>query len=317
MAWPTANEYYTNIDGMRMGYAAIARAIAEFEPVTMLANESDAHDAEQRCGPDVEVLVWLLDDSWTRDTGPTFLTNDVEVAATDWQFNAYGKTWFGHTEDAQIARRILEHTSMRRFEAPIFLEEGAIHTDGEGTLLTTDSVALNPNRNPHLDEARANSIFHEYLGIDKVIWLNKVMEYDDTDGHVDNLACFARPGLVLAISETDKTDPHFAAIQANLKTLRQAKDAKGRKLDVVEIHQPTRQEYNGQRLPFSYINFYIANDAIIVPTFNDSMDEAARATLAKEFSERTIVQVDGIEVTKAGGCVHCITQQQPLGTNNH
>ena len=186
-----------------------------------------------------------------------------------------------------------------------------MHTDGSGTLLTTESVVLNPNRNPGLTRAAAEEIFRAYLGIEKVIWLDKALEVDHTDGHVDNLASFVRPGVVTALTEPDPSDPHHEPLRENLRRLQLEPDACGRPLQVVGIRQPGRREHAGERLGMSYINYYIANGGIVFPTFDDPADEPARKALARVFPEREIVSVPGTEIVKGGGCIHCITQQEP------
>ena len=312
MAWPPGRPEYANNDAMRSAYADVAKAIARFEPVTMIANKNDVVDAVQRCGTSVDVVPWSLDDAWSRDSGPTYLVDDNGgIAGVDWKFNCWGKLTPSYAEDAAMAERILARTATRRFAAPIYLEGGGIHTDGEGTLLTTENVVLNPNRNPELTSTAADEIFTNFLGSQKVFWLEHVMEYDDTDGHIDNLVCFARPGMVLALAESNRDDAHYQPMQNNLQRLRAARDAQGRALDIIEIHQPQRREYRGKRLPLSYINFYIANGGIIMPKFDEPTDEPARDALAEVFPEHEIVQVAGVEIVKGGGCLHCITQQQP------
>ena len=278
----------------------------------MIANQKDVHEARRLCGSDVQVLPWNLDDSWVRDSGPTWVTDGKGViAGVDWKFNCWGRISSNYEQDAQMARRILEKAGHDRYEVPIYLEGGGIHTDGQGTLLTTDNVVLNPNRNPGLTREAAEKIFTDYLGIKKTIWLNHVMDWDDTDGHVDNLACFVRPGVVVALGEADPGDSHYHAIQENIGILRSETDANGCPLEVHEIYQPARRDADGHRQPLSYINFYIANGGIVVPGFSDSKDAAAAETLKALFPDRTVVQVPGLEIERGGGCVHCITQQQP------
>lgn len=312
MAWPPGQEYYPDTPAMRREYAGVARAISRFEPVTMIANENDAEEAHQLCGPDVMVLPWLLDDSWARDSGPTWVVDgNGGMAGIDWKFNCWGRTTNPYEEDALMASRILAVAGHDRYEVPIYLEGGGIHTDGEGTLLTTDNVVRNPNRNPGLTREAAERIFTDYLGVKKTIWLNHVMEWDETDGHVDNLACFVRPGVIVALTESDSRDSHYEAIQGNLEILRSETDAQGRPLDVHEIHQPARLDADGHRQPLSYINFYIANGGIVVPGFSDANDAAAAQKLQGLFPEHTVVQVPGLDIERGGGCVHCITQQQP------
>ncbi|MEE9217758.1 MAG: agmatine deiminase family protein [Acidobacteriota bacterium] len=311
MGWPCSLKTHPDLEAARDAYAAIARAIAAFEPLIMLTNPAEAKDAGRRCGDAVRIVSWPIDDAWTRDTGPTYVIDGGGgLGGVDWPFNGYGK-FPDYEEDARMASRILEHTRARRFEAPIILEGGGIHTDGEGTLLTTENVVLNPNRNPGLTRKEADEVFRNFLGVENVIWLDKAMDFDDTDGHIDNLATFVAPGVVAALSEVDPSDSQYAALQENLRRLKKATDAKGRPLEILEIRQPAWRDFRGKRLAFSYINHYIANGGIVLPTFDDPMDEEAREAFARAFPKRRIAQVPGTEVVKAGGCIHCITQQQP------
>ncbi len=314
MAWPTDSDVYTNTDGLREAYAQTARAIARFEPVIMLCNEGDVEDARRRCGGAVEVVEWCIDDSWTRDSGPTFVINrEGRVAVVDWVFNGWGGLSPSYEDDAALARRIAAWCDVPCYPAPITLEGGAIHTDGQGTLLTTESVVLNENRNPGLGRKDAEAVFRAFLGVEKVIWLENVMEYDETGGHVDNLACFVAPGVVALLSEKDPADPQAASMRENARRLKRETDARGRVLEVIEIQQPARRTWQGHRLPLSYINFYLANEAVILPVFDDPADGAAVQALKRLFPRRAVVAVSGVEIVKGGGCIHCITQQQPSG----
>jgi agmatine deiminase len=312
MLWPCEPDTFPDLDIARDAYGRVARAIARFEPLRMIANADAADDARKHCGDGVEVVSMPIGDSWARDTGPTYLVDGRgNLAGVDWPFNAYGGLYDDFEEDAAIARRILERSGVHRYPAPIFLEGGAVHTDGSGTLLTTESVVLNPNRNPGLTRTDADEIFRAFLGVEKVIWLDEALEVDSTDGHVDNLACFVRPGVVTALIEPDPTDPHHEPLRENLRRLQLEPDARGRPLQVVEIRQPARREFRGERLAMSYINFYIADGGIVLPSFDDPADQPASEALAQAFPGREIVSVPGVEIVKGGGCIHCITQQEP------
>ena len=312
MSWPCEPEVFPDLPLGRDAYAAVARAIARFEPVTMIANPHHVANAQTRCGDTVEVLAIEIDDSWTRDTGPTYLVDGRGgLGGVDWPFNNYGELTPDYENDKLVAGRILKHSGARRFEAPFILEGGAIHTDGEGTLLTTENVVLNPNRNPDLTKEKAEEVFRVHLGVEKVIWLDNALDVDSTDGHVDNLACFVRPGVVAALVAEDRADSQYAPLQENLERLRSAQDAAGRSLEIIEICQPSRREFQGERLPMSYINFYIANGGIVLPVFDDPADKPAIEAIERAFPDRVVVPVPGINIVRSGGCVHCITQQEP------
>ncbi len=313
MAWPCRQETWGDrLDDARDAYAAVAQAIAEYEPVTMVANPQDVAAASINCGRGVDVLPMDLDDSWMRDIGPTFLLDGKGgIAGSDWHFNAWGHKYDYFNNDARLAESLLDHLDIRRFDAPFILEGGAIHSDGEGTVLTTETVLLNPNRNPGMDKAETEKALCDWLGAVKVIWLPAGMHNDETDGHVDNLACFARPGVVLAASCPDEADPNYEILRANTEFLRASTDAKGRTLEVATIDQPTRMDDHGERLASSYINFYIADRGIVMPSFEDRRDAAARRTIAQAFPYHKVTQVSAVDIIRGGGGIHCITQQQP------
>ena len=313
MAWPPEQRrnIYPNLDAMRSQYANVASAIAEFEPVMLLATTETVGDATRQCSTNVEVIEQVLDDAWLRDIGPTFVLNESgQLGGVDWQFNCWGDPDSAHQTDATIARVINDLCGATNVPTSIFLEGGAIHSNGNGLLLTTENVVLNNNRNPGLTRLDAERLFAEYLGVEKVVWLDHALEYDDTDGHVDNLACFSDHGVALVLSESDPEDPNYARLSRNIDALSKT-TANGNLLEIIEIQQPARQEYRGERLPLSYINFYIANGGVVLPEFNDPMDQPALEAIAAAFPDRAIVQLPALELTKGGGCIHCITQQQP------
>ena len=316
MAWPCREAHWgERLDAAREASAEVARAIAAFEPVTMIANPENLAEVSLRCGAGVACLPLAHDDSWMRDIGPTFVVDAKGgVAGVDWRFNAWGELFHPYDRDAAVARAVLEHLELPRYAPPLVLEGGAIHVDGEGTLLTTEQCLLNPNRNPDLSKAEIEALLGAHLGVRQVIWLGQGLEDDKTDGHVDNLACFVRPGVVLALSTEDPEDGNYAALADNLARLRAAKDAKGRALEVVEMPQPERGEGgDGLRLGKSYVNFYIANGGVVLPSFEDAKDGSAHEILAKCFPERALRQVPALDIVHGGGGIHCITQQQPSG----
>ncbi len=314
MAWP-CNEivFRDRLDAAREAYAAVARAVADFEPVTMFANPEDEDDAAARCGASVTVVPQPLDDSWARDIGATFVTDGKgRLAGIDWKFNAWGGEYPHWEKDAEVAAAMIARERAEQYPMPVFMEGGGLHTDGAGTVLTTDSVILNPNRNPGLTQAEADEILTRALGAKQVIWLDgEALEYDDTDGHIDNLACFVREGVIATLVAADPADPQHGRLKANAERLRAARDANGKPFEVVEIAHPAKRVEHGNRLALSYINFYIANGAVIAPIFDDPADAPAIETLRGLFPERRVIPLPGIEVVRGGGCFHCITQQVP------
>lgn len=311
MVWPE------NYDEVCAGYTEVAKAIAAFEKVTMIVGKDTAGDAEKLCGGAVEYLTIPHNDAWCRDNGPTFLRGrDRQLAGMNWQFNAWGGKYPHYELDNQVAPAVLKQFSVPRFDSPLILEGGSIHTDGEGTLLTTRECLLNPNRNPGLAQEEIEAELKRRLKITKIIWLNKGLYGDETDGHVDNIACFGKPGVIILQVCHDKGDPNYEITLENLELLKNAADASGRKLSVIEIPQPPARYYRGGRLTLSYLNFYLVNGGVILPVFGGDAaqsDRRAIETLQTVFPDRRIVPVDGTALIKEGGNVHCITQQMPEG----
>lgn len=314
MAWPCRREIWG--DGMkaaRAAYGEVAREISEFEPVTMLANPGDVADVSVRCGSGVKVMPMELDDSWVRDTGPGFVIDGRgAIAGVDWRFNGWGGVHTPFDRDADVARRMLVALSLTRFEAPLVTEGGALHVDGEGTAICTEESLLDRGRNPGLDRAGIEAVLIEYLGVRKVIWLPAGLVGDETKGHVDNIACFARPGMVLVADTDNKRDPSYAILKENIRILEGETDVAGRRLEVVRLPLPRRPVVaDGEVLAASYVNFYRANRGVVIPGFDDDNDAVAARTLSRVYPSIEVVQVSANDILRGGGGIHCITLQQP------
>ncbi len=313
IAWPCRAELWGDgLDAARRAYAEVAQAIHRFEPVTVIARPEDVAEASLLCGEGIGVLPLEIDDSWVRDTGPTFLLGDTgEIAGCNWRFNAWGGKYAHYAEDARLARRLLDHLGLRCFDAPFVLEGGAVHGDGEGTVIATESVLLNDNRNPGLGREEMERLLGAWLGAETVIWLPGGLGADETDGHVDNVACFARPGVVLALDVADEDDPDAETLEENLRILSAARDARGRSLEVVTVERPLDAPAEA-----SYLNFCLVNGGIVVPVFDDPGDEAACRILAAAFPDRELVAVNALDIVRGGGGIHCIVLPQPRGTGD-
>ena len=313
MSWPCHRRTWgEGLQAARDAFARVAQEIAAFEPVVMVCRPEDVTEASLACGSGIEVLPIVIDDSWVRDTGPTFLTGaGGRLAGVDWQYNAWGGLYQPYDHDAELASRILQRLQTRRYIAPLVLEGGGLHVDGEGTVLITETVGLDPNRNPELSRKAVEQVLAGFLGVSTVIWLAGGLEDDDTNGHVDNVACFVAPGVVLALVAEDRTDGNSAVLEENLARLRRAIDAKGRPLRVIPVPQPPRQERDGRRLALSHVNFYVANGAVIAPSFAVPEDDRAFRILRDIFPKRTIIDVPAMDIVAGGGGIHCITQQEP------
>ena len=252
---------------------------------------------------------------WCRDHGPIFLVRDRdgrrERAIVDWGYNAWGGKYPPFDLDDAVPQHIAKQRGLPLFSPGIVMEGGALDVNGLGTLLTTKSCLLNPNRNPHLTAADIERYLCDFLGVRQILWLGDGIEGDDTDGHVDDLSRFVSPTTIVTVVEPDPADPNHAPLQENLKLLRVARDPQGRPFRIVELPMPGRLEYAGRRLPASYANFYIANGLVLLPTYRDPRDAAAIEVLQREFPDRRVVGIDSTELIWGLGSFHCISQQEP------
>jgi agmatine deiminase len=301
------------MEAARGAFARVAHAIRRFEPVTMVVRPEDMAGAMAALAADIAVLAMPLDDSWMRDVGPSFVVDaGGRLAGIHWRFNGWGGKHLPHEKDAALAAGILAHLRLPRHEAPMVLEGGAIAVDGEGTALATEQCLLNPNRNPGMTRGDMEEALHAYLGVRKVIWLGEGLPEDETDGHVDNVACFAGPGTVLLAVADDGADPYAGVAADNRRRLASARDAGGGAVTVVPVPTPEpRPDAKGRRLPMSYLNFYLANGGVVVPAFGSPRDGAALDAIARAFPGRRAVQVPALDIVRGGGGIHCITREQP------
>lgn len=318
MEWPIKEALWTEpFNEVLDAVADVAKKISRFEPVTMLVKPDLLKQAKELCGPSIDFIEIEHDDSWMRDNGPTFILNDKnELAGINWMFNAWGDKYPWEL-DNQIAPKILENFGVPQFDAQIVMEGGSIHVDGEGTLLTTEECLLNKNRNHKLSREEIEETVKKYLNINKIIWLKRGLYGDDTDGHIDNVACFAAPGKIIIQVCPDINDPNYELSQNNLRTLENTLDACGRRLEIIKIEQPPATYLEDTRLTLSYLNFYFVNGGIILPVFGgecSKTDEKAIRTIQDVFKDREVVTVNSLPITWGGGNIHCITQQMPEGT---
>lgn len=335
MLWPQRPDTWRNGGKpAQRAFAEVARQISRFERVTMGVNADQFENARAMLPATVRVVELSSNDAWMRDCGATIVVDDKGVArGVDWNFNAWGglhkMMYFPWDQDELVAAKMLEIESLDRYKAPLVMEGGSFHVDGQGALITTEQCLLHPNRNPALARAEIEQRLSDYLNVDKILWLPRGVYEDETDGHVDNLCCFTRPGVVALTWTDDKADPQYERSAEAYDALKSARDAQDRPLEVHKIHQPnpltmTQEEADGldvvdrafrrpagERLAGSYINFYIANGAIILPQFNDRHDEYARRKIAELFPRHKIIAVQSREILLGGGNIHCITQQQP------
>jgi agmatine deiminase len=335
LAWPERpDNWRLEAKPAQRAYAAVAEAIAASEPVTVAVSDVQFEHCRSLLSPAIRVVEISTDDAWIRDTGPSFVIDgEGGRRGVDWRFNAWGGLqgglYFPWERDERVAAKVLEVEGADRYRAPLVLEGGSIHVDGEGTVMATEECLLNPNRNPGLSREQIEQALFEHLGASKMIWLGQGVCNDETDGHVDNLACFARPGVVLLTWTDDESDPQYAISRDAHERLTAASDARGRSLEVVHLPSPgpitiSEQEAAGvdaaegslprragDRMAASYANFYIANSRIVMPLLDERYDEQAASILHAVFPEREVVGVAAREILLGGGNVHCITQQVP------
>jgi agmatine deiminase len=335
MLWPERQDNWREAARpAQHAFAAVASAIAAFEPVSVGVSPAHYQVARALLPQAVRVIELSHDDSWMRDTGPTFVRNAAaEIRGVDWHFNAWGGLngglYFPWDQDDLVARKVLEIEGRGRYRAPFINEGGALHVDGQGTAMVTEECLLNPNRNPTLNQAQLATLLQSYLGVSRIIWLGKGVINDETDGHVDNLACFVKPGEVCLGWTDNRRDPQYAVSRDAWERLQDARDARGRRLKVHKLPMPrplsirapeaagvvaregTRARSAGERLAGSYVNFYIANGGIVMPLLDVATDKAAAAKLRRLFPKRRVVGVAAREILLGGGNIHCITQQVP------
>ena len=337
MLWPQRpDNWRLGAKPAQRAWVQVATAISQFEPVTVGVNNDQYENARNLLPAHVRVVEISSNDAWMRDCGPTFVVNDEgDVRLVDWDFNAWGGLYdglyFPWDKDQMVPLKISELERVARYKAHLIMEGGSFHVDGEGTVITTEECLLSPGRNPQLSREQIEQHLRDYLNVDQVIWLAKGIDPDETNGHVDDVACFVRPGVVLAAITEVEDDWRYDLLQDNLRHLQDAKDARGRKLEVHTMPMPAIVTYTadevrgidsaegtipravGDKTAASYLNFLIVNGGVIMPVFDDPNDAVAMATLQRLFPDRKVVTVPGREIVLGGGNVHCITQQQPKG----
>ncbi|MFP4460818.1 MAG: agmatine deiminase [Thermotogota bacterium] len=335
MLWPYRSDIWREaaVPAGRV-FATVANLISTSERVYMGIREQDRTIAKRYLSPQITLINLAYNDAWMRDIGPTFLKNRKKrkIRAIDWNFNAWGGTMDGlykdWKKDSLVCSKLFEKNNIDYYKPSVVLEGGAIHVDGKGTLIAVEECVLNKNRNPELNKQQMEIFFSEYLGIKKTIWLPKGVYNDETNGHVDNLCCFAPDGVVLLTWTDDESDPQFEISQQAYDILNNESDARGTALKVDKIHQPgpfymevkeqkglekgdAKNRHAGDRLAASYINFYISNASVILPVFDDFQDTQAIEKIQGHFPKRSVIPVYSREILLGGGNIHCITQQIP------
>ena len=308
MAWPARAELWqAQLAQAKSDYAATATAVVAFEPLTMVcADEAAAAEARAALPGEVDVVVEPIDDSWLRDSGPIFVTGDNRRrVGVHFGFNAWGEKFRPYDRDAAIGGTLVDYVGDPCYRAPLILEGGSICVDGDGTLITTEQCLLHPSRNPDLSREQIERHLIDSLGLERVVWLGQgLVEDRDTDGHVDLIAAFTKRGEVL-LQTVPEGNPNFENCRDNVERL----EAAG--IDVVEMPYLPYSEVEGETVACAYMNFYICNDAVIVPVCGADTDADALARIAEVYPGREAVPVPGAVVAWGGGGPHCITQQVP------
>lgn len=311
LCWPHNRDTWPDgIDEAEREFARFAAVLAEHERVEILVRDAE-HLARvrDRTAPGVQLHIAENQDCWLRDTGPTFVQHAGRLLAVDWTFNAWGGKYPAWQRDDLVAGRVAEIAGVPQLRESLVLEGGALETDGEGTLLLTRSSVL--GRNPGLARASLEERLRRRLGTDRMIWLDAELAGDDTDAHIDQIARFVAPGRVVCARASDPESPDRAPLDACLAALRASRDARGRALEVIELPLPARLEVDGQPLPASHANFYIANGIVVVPGFGGDSDAEAERILAPLFPGRELVVLPSLALVRGLGSFHCLSQQQP------
>ncbi|MFN2530604.1 MAG: agmatine/peptidylarginine deiminase [Pyrinomonadaceae bacterium] len=324
LSWPKDPETWPDrLEQVQTIYLQMIAALAPHEVVNILVdNEETQLELLTRCNltgvSNVRFHQLQTVDAWIRDYGPNFLIDDHGLLAyNDWRFNAWGDKYDQLKKDDRIPSLLQPLLNARRFEPGIILEGGSIEVNGAGCVLTTEQCLLNPNRNPDLSRKEIENYLRNYLNVQKVLWLSQGIEGDDTDGHVDDIARFVSPNLIVCAIEEDKADANYEPLQDNIARLRSMCDVAGRPFKIATIPMPgvvegsSTEKRDLHRLPASYANFYIANNVVLLPTFGHANDSRATETLQQLFSTRRVVPIDCEPLVWGMGTIHCLTQQQP------
>ena len=317
IAWPhNRNDWPGKFSPIPWVYVEIVRHLHRYERVRILTTAPD-RPARMLAGAGVNLnqidfFSFPTDRAWTRDYGPMFVKRGARLAINNWCFNAWAK-YSNWRQDNRVAARAARSLGLPLLEPGIVLEGGAIEVNGLGTLLTTEECLLSSEqqRNPGWTRKDLESVLARRLGVRHFLWLRRGIAGDDTHGHIDDIARFAGPSTVVAAVEENPADENYAALQENLELLQSMKDQDGRPLRVVPLPMPAPLYFDGRRLPASYANFYIANNVVLAPTFNDPRDRVALSVLAEVFPDRQVIGIHSVDLVWGLGTLHCLTQQEP------
>ena len=321
LSWPHKEESWPGkIETIYEPYCQFIKLVAEDQLVRINVADEEmkafALSHIEKSGAKMENISFYFNptnDAWCRDHGPAFVINREtgEKAIVDWGYNAWGGKYPPFDLDDVVPTKIAKEFNLKLFTPPIVMEGGSVEFNGKGTILTTTACLLNENRNPHLNKEQIETYLKDYYGQDQVLWLGDGIVGDDTDGHIDDITRFVSEDTVLTVVEEDKSDENYALLQENLENLKSMKLLDGRSLKVIELPMPRPVEYDEQRLPASYANFYIANNVVIAPVFNDKNDQKALEIIQSVFPDKKVIGIDSVDIIWGLGSFHCLSQQEP------
>ncbi|NBY25149.1 MAG: agmatine deiminase family protein [Chitinophagaceae bacterium] len=322
LSWPHKEASWPGkIHSIFPSYAQFIKELVKGEEVKInvvnTAMQQFATQTLEKAGVDLSRVKFFLhptNDAWCRDHGPAFLINPSAAqpkAIVDWGYNAWGDKYPPYDLDDVIPTLIARHYNYPVYYPGIVMEGGSVEFNGAGTVLTSTACLLNPNRNPHLNQAQIEEYLRAYYGVEQVLWVDEGIVGDDTDGHIDDTVRFVNEDTVLTVVETNRSDENYSLLQHNLKQLKSMRLSNGKQLNIVEIPMPEPLSYEGQRLPCSYANFYIANQSVIVPVFNSKNDDKALQLIEECFPGRQVIGIDSTDIIWGLGSFHCLSQQEP------
>jgi agmatine deiminase len=321
LSWPHKEASWPDkIETIYQPYAQFIKALTESELVRINVNDERMKSFAQQIllkenvnMQQVEFFHHPTDDAWCRDHGPAFIINPnkKEKAIIDWNYNAWGNKYPPYDLDDVIPTLIAKYFNLRVFYPNIVMEGGSVEFNGKGTLITSKSCLLNHNRNPQLNQQQIENYLREYYGVEQILWVDEGIEGDDTDGHIDDTVRFINENTVIAVIEENKEDENYEPLQKNLKALKEMRLLNGRQLNIVELPMPDEVIYEGQRLPASYANFYIANNVVIVPLYDCDKDAQALEIIQQCFPSRKVIGINSVDIIWGLGSFHCLSQQEP------
>lgn len=323
LSWPHKEASWPGkIETIYPFYAQFIKEIAKGEKVCININDEkmkqQAMDWLTKEGVNISQVLFFIhptNDAWCRDHGPAFLINSKakdKKIIVDWDYNAWGGKYPPHDQDDIIPTRIASHYGIPVYNPGIIMEGGSVDFNGHGTVLTTTSCLLNKNRNPHLSQREIERYLINYYGVEQICWLEDGIVGDDTDGHIDDITRFVSQDTVITVIEKNRSDANYEPLQKNLQLLKKIRLLNGKPLTIIEIPMPSAVIYDGQRLPASYANFYICNEAVIVPVFQDNHDEQALELIQSCFKDRKVIGINSTDIIWGLGSFHCLSQQEPL-----